>query len=1500
MSARKRIIEQLDEFEKWYEKEVAEVGPSRNKLYEGFDILDVSESTLKVDQAAAWEARKVDLGLVSDWNIRMKRLLNEDAAAQEFQITYAKERITVAEKRAKTLHEMGYLADEELQQVVTVAESTEKELEEARASLRKLSRELSDWMHKSVEAIAQKASDFTKVQLQDEIKDVKKAYADWTKQMKHADQAERAAAQRAEAATKAWIENPGTETAEAMAEAIKAREEAAKTAGAIRESTGKTQKELADLIERSETEYRNSAMKLADKGLQQVKVKMASISQKLVGTSKEFNIIFQHGTTGMERYLKDVSGSLEFDSELWKEARLTAEELAKPETEAITKEIAGLEEILSEGGPEAFYRATAKLMAPSTRLRVMMTEEFAELRETAFGLKWLTYANPMSLARGGRQIARGALWGFSSILERIMGVGAVDAIARLASWGISAALDVLFFVLDPMLLFGAEAAYDLMIHGFGWRFFNDLLGMVGMSLEMIDPALALKQYPKFSKNLVGQKQNRNVYKLFEYNWEELSYQLDYWGQLYVKVYNDTYDGKHLPEYKKLKPYKSIQRLPGLYIDPKNHPYDTDNELDECMRLERELSHSQIISPDMLEPSLVSTYLPKLPGLVRNLATYPVYKRTFDWVNLDHGTTVQTSGNFSESDMDPTIVKLFKKWAQLGTYGAAWNAAKTKHTQQIAAEANRNDYLQFINMEPDWYMARSELKEWLGTARAKQAIGASEMIILAPDVFDHEWNNDLPPGYFQEQIWFIKVPQKEMNHMNKEEYNRRSERIGRYTYHPKDRKFLDDIVNHNKMLDFDPDWTTPPDHDTVEFYTEVLPDPATGKFITQWFKLKYRPPTAEEKALYTKVYNNGLEYRKLTDERSQQTKLAWEQDIFRTVWASYVAYEKPSRTLWGYISKYRQVFIEELIYATTAMNTRNREKFWKGYLRYIGGHHIPLNMNSANRSLFMGMFADAAYTRNKQMEAVFERKMQKAFGGFLENDLVTTTKIDDKDRAVWAKGVRKVVQVSIGDWILKLIGDLQCRIFVLKKPRVLVLALRGTNSAVEAAVDANIAIGNYAKISEMKNGIMNVVAQEVGPSSSLEHLTRNPDVMEVHRGFLLAYEAMRETIDKIILGYYEKYPDMEDMFITGHSLGAALTQIAALTVPRVPYRAARPTLFQGLRPVTEYRHPHCYMFASPGVGDARFARQFERYTGESVQIWNDGDVVVSLPPFLISNPDTAESVFKDELEAMKSITSKDNGMAFFIYLLEHVMGPLGLHMISDIGDTLTHAGNHLKKEIKEIMDRAKREGWSKIKISGYMLARFGGEAWTTYNTFRPLRGGSVFIRMDVADWSTPDQTIKTTGFDETTYDSGNSSWFIQTAIKNPEGKGLLNLHFMDTILGRLGHIVARNKDLFQLDTREFPDWAKGDITPHRKKPSHRGQVPSKKIAKMILDGEAEIIGYAHTKHHHKPWHLVPKNDVDHYESMLMDPVAIQTKIHKNSRKRHKTDKKDATYRGVDYF
>ena len=101
--------------------------------------------------------------------------------------------------------------------------------------------------------------------------------------------------------------------------------------------------------------------------------------------------------------------------------------------------------------------------------------------------------------------------------------------------------------------------------------------------------------------------------------------------------------------------------------------------------------------------------------------------------------------------------------------------------------------------------------------------------------------------------------------------------------------------------------------------------------------------------------------------------------------------------------------------------------------------------------------------------------------------------------------------------------------------------------------------------------------------------------QVHKGFYRAYQDIR----RFVLDHINRLDKTTQLYITGHSLGAALATLAAFDLDRLGFK------IMGV-----------YTFGSPRVGDRQFAAAFNaKFESRSYRIINRSDIVCRVPSML---------------------------------------------------------------------------------------------------------------------------------------------------------------------------------------------------------------------------------------------------------------------------------------------
>jgi Lipase (class 3) len=140
-----------------------------------------------------------------------------------------------------------------------------------------------------------------------------------------------------------------------------------------------------------------------------------------------------------------------------------------------------------------------------------------------------------------------------------------------------------------------------------------------------------------------------------------------------------------------------------------------------------------------------------------------------------------------------------------------------------------------------------------------------------------------------------------------------------------------------------------------------------------------------------------------------------------------------------------------------------------------------------------------------------------------------------------------------------------------------------------------------------------------------------------KGFLSIHEQIFPTIRNII---EERRASIQNLFVTGHSLGAALAKLAAADLIFSGAATAKPTL---------------YTFSGPRVGDATFAAKFKEQRLAAWRIFNTEDIVPTLPlSTLEGNPESILGLFESKIELLLKLILKET-----TFLFQHVDEPVAV-------------------------------------------------------------------------------------------------------------------------------------------------------------------------------------------------------------------------------------------------
>ncbi|KAJ9455896.1 Lipase [Diplonema papillatum] len=195
--------------------------------------------------------------------------------------------------------------------------------------------------------------------------------------------------------------------------------------------------------------------------------------------------------------------------------------------------------------------------------------------------------------------------------------------------------------------------------------------------------------------------------------------------------------------------------------------------------------------------------------------------------------------------------------------------------------------------------------------------------------------------------------------------------------------------------------------------------------------------------------------------------------------------------------------------------------------------------------------------------------------------------------------------------------------VISSPLRVILAFRGTNNGENIRLDLRLCPGAFEAedtwsefVAGMKQQARRMTKTVFGcsrtaaPASccgpqgkctrmlALGHRAIFGDKPQCHEGFIAAWAAMEASIYEVV-GAICPVDDPRPLFVTGHSLGGALAQIAAYYLTWKFY--------------DQKKTAKVYAYASPRVGNFAFAASYDTFVPETFRINVNGDPVTNIPP-----------------------------------------------------------------------------------------------------------------------------------------------------------------------------------------------------------------------------------------------------------------------------------------------
>ena len=982
---------------------------------------------------------------------------------------------------------------------------------------------------------------------------------------------------------------------------------------------------------------------------------------------------------------------------------------------------------------EEIMAECSKWMSPSWRMAASLSEDIVYFSESLNIVKFTDYF--VLLGRGAfvliQALIKVPLMAAASAVEAVVGELIATVIVDLTEAVVVGVSEISSAILAPEVLAVMYAFYGFIdafkVHNF-WEWVNDMVSAIitpGLT-DKIYP-LRMRQYPE--RSMKGSKDpTDDPAGMLKIDSEQFKATIDFWGKAFVEEVNRIKQQRNT--YTPYEPYQGMMRVPGKYINPRDHPFDTQEEVDLCLETEKYLD-SGLLTDETGKLDGDGSVLPQLPGLVRNVVSFPVYQSGVKWPDLD-GELVQTKGKFVETSVDDYIVDMWKYWVRTGEWGPAYtHPGASEATKKEAAFTNKADYNDFLSPSRDYKFAWTNVFNWVVNNKGKKSL--------------------------IEQV------------INGDEYQ--SQLAQRVSHH-----------NGNQ-------------------------DKATEDML----------------------------------------------------WKLYILDTHNTRTEWGYISNNRMLLLVETQQNVNVLSGVRKAKIWEDWIATISRAGIPLNTNRYHRLTFVGRLNQLVYADTLERRNQIEEELSKVGGRMLENRLVTTGSIASIVSNSWAKAIEKrsITVLTQALDVPVFFGDMHCRIIVIEKPKLTCfIVFRGTTNAWEWVVDLDFTSAEFGSIQAGSlPGTYEMVMDSPG-SSSLESLVQgNPDTFTLHRGFLRAWQAFKPEVTRQLLDIYDTYK-IEDVIVTGHSLGAGITQVACLELPSVP--VGRKHTFAGHHQQLTYRRPHAYMYASPAVGDARFAWHFVNQTSESAHAYIDGDIVTMIPPLLLPSKESwgvevRDSYFNDVVKLTESGKGA-SGVAW--YLASRAFQGMNIPYTPDAWKT------------KGSWD------WTKIAagITSINLA---------FMKHRALHGGGVFIRLD-EDLSG--------AFIEQPSDPGSSdSTLSAMAVGVLDRPALFARHSIDNIVIALENISKQNPDIFsEIDKAQAVSWDDAVSIPVPK----IEPIPAR-IEQALQNGV--VIAMAYTKTRVAPFQIVPLSDI--VPESVIDVRGMKKVVSDRiSRLRKKRKRKDGEYHG----
>jgi predicted nucleic acid-binding Zn-ribbon protein len=945
------------------------------------------------------------------------------------------------------------------------------------------------------------------------------------------------------------------------------------------------------------------------------------------------------GYKDLQEFLVDSNNAIKYIGEYDKAIRGHIDK----ETSRMIDDLNSVKDMFGEEIDEAVLSNLSKFISPSWRMYASMKTEVMDFingfKESLFKDFFRTIAGGVVLLI--RTLLKGAMAVASRIAELIFGTLVTDVVVELTTSAaklVFAAAEVMLSNEVQAIFFAIRGIVDAFkVHNVA-QWVDDMIHLVaGGVFDRTLPMMLLKisEYPEVSG---PGKPDSDKGKGFEgflmADYKELKFALDFWGSHYIKA--RILEGLEIDDYKELPDFEGQYRVPGRYIDLKNHPYHNQQEVDKCIELENSIDAGTLVDQSGYLTGIdkgafgTSILIHRKKDKVRNLLSFPLYENGFAWPDRD-GEYFQTKGFFSEHDVDPTIVTLLENMAKSGEWGEIYNNPKsTPEIKKQAAETNKKDYDFFIKPSLDDPLAWSKLKHWADSNKGKIGLVSQDFNGLNAETILAEMGSDYLPG---EEDWirqeggdtydaFIDNMSNFLQTVEAQEiiYSH----MGRFSLTKGSMKFFERLQTEGKIYYIPNSGISIGTAIEIGLGATVIGGPAFGVIGVLAYAftniisgtVQSRKPTKDEIARYEPSFLRLYEYAKETLGKPMAELTKWKGSFETALWDVYTK-STSKRTTWDYIRMHQTSFVLELQVLTYAHSTETKKKLLDEFEALLKNKGVPLNMNRYNRLAYCAKFSSYIYKQGLRKGEI-EDQITAVGGRLLENILITTG-IQPTD--TWSTTIRNIVLIGQSQIDMPLyFGNLHCRIMVIEKPNpTCFIVFRGTTNFWEWTIDMDFMGADYGSIKK-KDDITWILETFGGEDSTYDEMKdiifKDPTYFALHNGFFRAWTGFKPKVLEALKTIYKKY-HLHDMIVTGHSLGAAVAQIACLEIPSYS-RIVGQRDIPGLGPEYEYQNarPHAYLFSSPNVGDHRFDWYFKSMTGESAHAFIDGDMVTTLPLFLM--------------------------------------------------------------------------------------------------------------------------------------------------------------------------------------------------------------------------------------------------------------------------------------------